>query len=138
MTFDVYVDVIATVWSAVFFDDVSGESLPIPGLFLGSFFFPGIWVSMSASFSENGTWVPQSQVLLCVSEICCLTSLCLNLPLTLLEPPWLIPLNSQEESVSVSLFFLIMGWGPLTVGLPDGPLSLGMLSDDHEQKKTSF
>lgn len=74
-----------------------------------------------------------------VCEICCLTSLYLNLPFTLLEPPWLMPHISQEESVSVSLFsYLIMGWVPPTVGLPDGPLSLGMLSDDHEQKKTSF
>lgn len=41
MTFDVYVDVIATVWSAVSFDGVSGESLPIPVLsILGFFLFP--------------------------------------------------------------------------------------------------
>lgn len=48
-----------------------------------------------------------------------------------------MPHISLEESASVSVFsFLRMGWVPLTVGLPDGPLSPGMLSDDHEQKKT--
>lgn len=74
-----------------------------------------------------------------VCEICCLTPLCSNLLFTLLKPPWLMLHISQEESVPVSLFsFLRMGWVLLTVGLPDGPLSPGMLSDDREQKKTSF
>lgn len=72
-----------------------------------------------------------------VCEIRCLSPLYLNLPFTLLEPQWLMPPVSQEEPVSASLFSLLrMGWAILTVGAARWPLELGMLSDNHEQKKT--
>jgi hypothetical protein len=41
-----------------------------------------------------------------VSEICCLTSLCWNLPFTLVKPPWRMSYISQEESVFCFSFLL--------------------------------
>lgn len=125
LTFDVCMDVIATVSSAVSFDGVSVELLPALMLSLYSlyswvfFIFLGIWVSMSASLFKNGTWVPQFQVLLCVrSAACCLcTWTCHSLSWSLDG----LCLMSLKGSLFLFLSFPSWGW----VRLPDGPLSWG-------------